>query len=245
MAKTNPLPVDDLRWKCDPGKFDFKTTDEVPSLQEIIGQDRALKSIEFGLGIANSNYNIFVLGESGTGKSTTVMDIIKKKAEGEPIPDDWCYVYNFSNPDAPTALSLPHGRGEALAVDMDELVESLRRDIPKVFESRDYEKHRDEIVEGQQERTRALFFRLEQKASEKGLLLKKSVSGLSVVPAKDGKAMSQADFDALPKAKKTQIEQDLAQMQEKLSDVIRDARVIEKETQERIKALDREVVQYV
>ncbi|HXI10928.1 MAG TPA: ATP-binding protein, partial [Thermodesulfobacteriota bacterium] len=116
---------------------------------------------------------------------------------------------------------------------------------PKVFESRDYEKHRDEIIEGQQERTRALFFRLEQKASEKGLLLKKSVSGLSVVPAKDGKAMSQADFDALPKAKKTQIEEDLARMQEKLSDVIRDARVIEKETQERIKALDREVVQYV
>ncbi len=245
MAKNNPLPAEDLFWKCDPGKFAFKTTDEVPSLQEIIGQDRALKSIEFGLGITNNNYNIFVLGESGTGKSTTVMDIVEKKAKEEPVSDDWCYVNNFSNPDAPKALSLPPGRGAALAVHLDDLVESLRRDIPKVFESRDYEKHRDEIFEGQHERTRLLFFRLEQRASEKGLLLKKSVSGLSVVPARDGKAMSQADFESLPKEKKARTEEDLAQMQEKLSDVIRDARVIEKETKERITALDREVVQYV
>ncbi|MBI5588659.1 MAG: AAA family ATPase [Deltaproteobacteria bacterium] len=245
MPKKNPLPVEDLFWKCDPGKFTFNTTDEVPSLQEIVGQDRALKSIEFGLGISNNNYNIFVLGETGTGKGTSVKDIVEKKAREEPVPDDWCYVYNFSNPDAPKALSLPPGRGADLAVQMDDLVESLRRDIPKVFESRDYEKHRDEILEGQQERTKALFFRLEQKAIEKGLLLKKSVSGLSVVPAKDGKAMSQADFDALPKDRKARMEEDLTLMQEKLSDVIREARVIEKETKERINSLDREVVQYV
>jgi len=245
MAKKNPLTVEDLLWRCDQGQFSFNTTEEIPSLQEIIGQDRALKSIEFGLGVTDSNYNIFVLGDSGTGKSTTVLDILKNKAQGEPVPDDWCYVYNFSNPDAPVALSLPPGRGVELASGMDSLVESLRRDIPKVFESRDYEKHRDEILEGQQERTRALFLRLEQMASGKGLLLKKSVSGLSVVPAKDGKAMSQSEFDALPKASKEQIEQDLTRMQEKLSDVIRDARVIEKEAQERIRTLDREVVQYV
>ncbi|MBI5455217.1 MAG: AAA family ATPase, partial [Deltaproteobacteria bacterium] len=208
-------------------------------------QERALKSLEFGLGVVNHNYNIFVLGESGTGKNTTVRELVEKKARTEPVPDDFCYVFNFSDPDSPKALSLPAGRGSELATDMDDLVDSLRRDIPKVFESKDYEKHRDEIIEGQQERTRAIFFRLEQRAIEKGFILKKSVSGLSVVPAKNGKAISQDEFDSLASEKKAEIEKDLSILQDKLSDAIREARNIEKETKDRIIALDREVVQYV
>lgn len=245
MPNVKSLSLEELRWKCDTDLFSFKTTEDLPSLSEIIGQERALKAIDFGLGIVNHNYNIFVLGESGTGKSTTVKDIIEKKAKDEPVPDDWCYVFNFSDPDAPKSLSLPPGRGSEFAGDMDELVDSLRRDIPKVFESKDYEKHRDEIIEGQQDRTRAIFFRLEQRAMERGLMLKKTVSGLAVVPARNGKAMTQEEFDAMPAEKKSAIEEDLRIMQDKLSDAIRDARNIEKETKDRINALDREVVQYV
>ncbi|MBI5493103.1 MAG: AAA family ATPase [Deltaproteobacteria bacterium] len=245
MPKVNPLPAEELSWRCDPLAFPFKTTDEIPSLQEIIGQERAMRAIDFGLGVANHNYNIFVLGESGTGKSSTIKDIIEAKAKDEPVADDWCYVYNFSDPDSPMAVNLPPGSGSDLAGDMDEIIEALRRDIPKVFESKDYEKHRDEILEGQQERTRAIFFRLEQKALEKAFIIKKTVSGLSVVPAKNGKALSQEEFDALPNDKKAAIEQELAIMQDKLSDAIREARTIEKETKDRINALDREVVQYV
>lgn len=245
MPKVNPLPVEELSWRCDPKTFSFTSTEEVPSLQEIIGQERALRSIEFGLGIANHNYNIFVLGESGTGKNSTVREIIEEKAKDEPVPDDWCYVFNFSEPDAPQAINLPPGKGSEFLSDMDDLVEILRRDIPRVFESKDYEKHRDEILEGQQERTRAIFFRLEQKAIERGLLLKKTVSGLAVVPAKNGKALSQDEFDNLPPEKKAVIEENLTVLQDKLSDAIRDARNIEKETKEKINALDREVVQYV
>ncbi|MBI5903055.1 MAG: AAA family ATPase [Deltaproteobacteria bacterium] len=245
MPKAIPLQAESLRWRCRPEAFAFETTEDLPALEEIIGQDRAMRSIEFGLGIADHNYNIFVLGEGGTGKSTTVKDIIEKRAKAEPVPDDWCYVFNFSDPDFPKALNLPPGKGSELASEMGELVESLRRDIPRVFESKDYEKHRDEIIEGQQERTRTLFFRLEQKAMEKDLVLKKSVSGLSVVPARNGKAMSHDEFEALPNGKKAAIEEDLKIFQDKLSDAIREARVIEKETKERISALDREVVQYV
>ncbi|OGP14374.1 MAG: ATP-dependent protease [Deltaproteobacteria bacterium GWA2_54_12] len=245
MPKINPLPPEELSWRCGPERFSFATTNEVASLSEIIGQDRALRSIEFGLGITNHNYNIFVLGETGVGKETTVRDIVERKAKGEPVPDDWCYVFNFDDADAPTAINLPPGRGSEFAGDMDDLIDSLRRDIPKVFESKDYEKHRDEILEGQQERTRGLFFRLEQKAIEKGLILKKTVSGLAVVPAKNGKPMSQEEFEALPAARRSEIEQDLLVMQDKLSDAIREARAIEKETKDRINALDREVVQYV
>jgi len=245
MAKAKPLPPEELGWRCSTDDFSFNTTNDIASLQEVIGQERAMRSIEFGLGVANHKYNVFVLGESGTGKSSTVKDIISEKAKHEPVPDDWCYVYNFSDPDRPKTLRLSPGRGSDLAGEMDSLVESLQRDIPRVFESKDYEKHRDEIIEGQQERTRALFLRLEQMAAQKGLMLKKSASGLSVVPSHEGKPMPQEVFNALPAEKKAEIERNLEQMQDKLSDVIRDARSIDKETKERINRLDREVVQYV
>lgn len=245
MAKVRPLAPEEASWKCDPNVFTFKTTEEVPTLQEIIGQDRALKSIEFGLGITNHNYNIYVLGDSGTGKSTTVKGIVDKKAKEEPVPDDWCYVYNFAEPDSPMAITLPPGKGFLLVAEMDELLEILKRDIPKVFESKDYEKHRDEIFEAQQERTRSIFMRLEQRAAEKGFVLKKSVSGLALAPAKDGKALSQEEFGKLPPEKKKATEEDMRILQEKLSDAIREARVVEKETKGRIVSLDREVVQYV
>ena len=245
MAGPVRLSPGELSWRCEPSSFSFSTTEELPALTEIIGQDRALRSIEFGLGITNHDYNIYVLGESGTGKTTTLKNIIERKAKGEPVPDDWCYVYNFNEPDSPTAINLPGGMGQELVGEMDELIESLRRDIPKVFESKDYERHRDEIYEGQQERTRALFLRLEQKVMEKGFILKKTVSGLSIVPARGGKAMAQEEFDALPKEKKAAFEGELKLLQDRLSDVVREARNIEKETKERINALDREVVQYV
>src|SRR3990172_4783249 len=224
MRKVSPLPAEELFWRCPPERFSFATTEELPSLAAIIGQDRALRSIEFGLGITNHNYNIFVLGETGVGKSTTVKDIIEAKAKRESVPDDWCYVFDFGDPDTPTAINLPPGRGSEFSTEMDELVESLRRDIPRVFESKDYEK---------------------QRALEKGLVLKKTVSGLAVVPAKNGKPMSQEEFEYLPAERRAAIEQDLVVMQDKLSDAIREARAIEKDTKERINTLDREVVQYV
>ena len=240
-----PLKPEELYWKCDTSKFKFSTTEDVPPLPGIIGQERAMKSLAFGLGISNHGYNMFVLGESGTGKASIVKTRLDEVAASEKIPDDWCYVYAFSDPDRPSAINLPPGLGTAFRDDMIELVETLRRDIPKVFESKDYEKHRDEIFEGQQERAKAIFYRVEQKAIEKGFVLKKSVSGLAVVPAKDGKPMGQEEYNALPKHKKDEYERETHILQERLSDAVREARNIEKETQDRINELDREVVQYV
>ncbi|OGP30973.1 MAG: ATP-dependent protease [Deltaproteobacteria bacterium GWC2_42_11] len=243
--RIQPVPPEKLRWICAPGTFSFKTTEELHVLEGTIGQDRALKAMDFGLGLSSHGFNIYVLGESGTGKTTTIKNLLEKKAKGEKVPDDWCYVYNFVDPDRPFVLSLPSGMGVKLKSDMEELVGALRRDIPKVFESKDYERHRDEILDGQQERTKTLFYRLEQKAQEKGFVLKKTAGGLLVVPAKEGKPMKQEDFETLPKHEKQRIEVDSKFMQDKLADTIREARTIEKETKDRINNLDREVVQYV
>jgi lon-related putative ATP-dependent protease len=240
------LKPEELRWICPPEKFPFSTTADAPLLKGVIGQERARRSLDFGLGVLDHGYNLYVLGESGTGRTSIVRARLEEKAKKEEVPPDLCYVYNFFDPDKPKAMTLPPGKGAEIRQDMDELVETLRRDIPKVFESKDYERHRDELIEGQQERTKAIFYRLEQKAVEMGFVLKKTVSGLAVVSAtKDGKPMSQDEFNRLAREKRAELEEKSRFLQDRLGDAIREARSVEKETQERINALDREVVQYV
>ncbi|HHL40804.1 MAG TPA: ATP-dependent protease [Deltaproteobacteria bacterium] len=246
MSKPRRLEPEELAWSCGTERFRFETTDDIEPLAGIIGQERALRSLDFGLDLENHGYNIYVLGERGTGRESTVRAMLEKKAASEKVPDDWCYVNNFSDPDRPIALRFPPGEGSGFKAAMESLIAALRRDIPSVFESKDYERHRDEVLEGQQERTKSVIERLEKLAESKGFVLKKSSSGLAVLPAgKDGEPMKQEEYEALPREKKEGVEATMAFLQDRLGDAIREVKRIERETRERLEELDREVVRYV
>ena len=103
------VPTEKLRWRCNPETFAFETTAEVPCSDEIIGQERAMKSIKLGLSVESPGYNIYVQGLTGTGKETTVKCVLEQVATESRIPDDKCYVHNFEDPDRPLLLSLPAG----------------------------------------------------------------------------------------------------------------------------------------
>jgi lon-related putative ATP-dependent protease len=240
-----PLKPEDLRWSVDESTLSFKTTADITPLKQIIGQERAIKSLEFGLDLSDNGYNLYVLGESGTGKITAIKSMLKEKAAAEAVPDDWCYIFNFDEPDKPSALNLPNGTGIELKTDMEHIITAIKRDIPKIFESKDYEQHRDEILDGQQERTKEIFHKLELVVEERGFILKKGAGGLAVLPAKNGKAISQEDYDALSAEERNKVDEDTKFLQGKLGDAIREARTTEKETKERIMALDQEMVQYL
>ncbi len=245
MAKPIPLDPSELSNRCDPETFSFSTTKELDSSSAIIGQQRALKAIDFGLGIADGGYNMYVLGESGTGKASIIKSLLERKSKDEPVPDDWCYIFNFSDGDRPDALRLLPGRGVKFKHDMELLVDALVRDIPRVFDSKDYEKHRDEILEGQQERTKAVLHKLEQKAEEKGFILKKTGAGLTVAPAKDGKPISRQAFNSLDKQVREKFDEHSRELQENLSEAVREVGSIEKSVKQRMVELDSEVAQYV
>jgi hypothetical protein len=119
------LSPDALHLPCDPTKLGFQTTDELPDLQDVIGQPRALRALELGSEVAGTDYNIFVLGLPGSGRTTLSKEYLLRKAAGEPIPDDWCYVNNFDNPYTPKALRLPPGCGQQFRKDMLELLALL------------------------------------------------------------------------------------------------------------------------
>ncbi|MEO0225987.1 MAG: Lon-like protease helical domain-containing protein, partial [candidate division WOR-3 bacterium] len=92
-----------LRWRCDPQSLKFETTRDLDVTREIIGQERAINAIKLGLEVEHEGYNIFVTGMVGTGRTTTIGELLKELEKKEGRPGDICYVNNFKNPDMPKA----------------------------------------------------------------------------------------------------------------------------------------------
>ncbi|MDP3015929.1 MAG: AAA family ATPase, partial [Deltaproteobacteria bacterium] len=116
------VPVEKLRWRCDPNSFPMETTETIEPCQEIIGQERALEAIRVGLEIESIGYNIFVTGLAGTGRFTTIKAVFEEMDVKGKIPNDLCYVNNFKNPDMPHMLSLPAGQGNGFKKEMETLI---------------------------------------------------------------------------------------------------------------------------
>ncbi|MFA7061002.1 MAG: ATP-binding protein [Pedobacter sp.] len=239
--KTQLIPAEKLRWTCDPAQFDFETTSELPDLEGAIGQKRALRSIEFGFGMEETGFNLYVSGETGTGRASTIRSILKKRARNEPQPCDWVYVYNFKDNDSAVSLSLPAGMGSQLSTDMKELIEAFKTDIPKALESKEYETRRSEILEEYQENNNAYFQGLEKDAEEHGFALQRTVSGLVIVPQNNGNNYTQEEYEALSADDREKLEHTGKELTEKLNDILRQVRDSEKATKEALSQADRDL----
>jgi len=235
------IPADKLRWSCDPAQFDFETTEHLPDLDDAIGQKRAMRSIEFGLGMEETGFNLYISGETGTGRNSTIRGILKKRGRNEPQPCDWVYVYNFKDNNSAVSLSLPAGQGSQLSTDMKELIEEFKTDIPKALESKEYEILRSEILEAYQEKNNELFQGLEKSAEKHGFALQRTVSGLVIVPQKDGNNYTQEEYEALSDEDREKLEQIGKELTENLNDVLRQVRDSEKFTKEALSQADRDL----
>ncbi|OGW46888.1 MAG: ATP-dependent protease, partial [Nitrospirae bacterium RBG_13_41_22] len=237
----NRLSFDELYRFCDPNIFTFNTTDDLPELKETIGQERALHALDFGLSLESTGFNIFILGEHGTGKMTTVRSFLSQKAMKEPVPPDWCYLYNFKDPDVPVAISLSPGDAVTFNKDMEELVKILRAEIPKIFDSKEYEKQKSKIISESQKQQTDLFSSLEEEAREKGFSVRKTISGLIIVPVKKtGEPLTEEEYELLDEKTRKKIDETGKVLQEKLNDVVRATRESEKLVKEVIGRLEKD-----
>ncbi len=238
MGRT--LSADDLHKPCDPGLFAFRTTAEVPSLDAMIGQARALDSIDFGLNMASGGFNIYVLGEAGTGKTSAVRSFICRKAEREKVPSDWCYVNNFRDPAEPTSISLPPGQGISFQKDMAELVAVLKVDIPKIFDSKEYKRERGAIIEEFQRRQKELFAGLESEAESKGFNIRAAMGEFNLVAVDDaGEPLTEETFKSLSEERKNAIRENGKILQDRLDDAVRTLKKEDKATKEKLGELER------
>ena len=121
------IPVSMLSPVVDPAQLGFDDTSELEPLNEIIGQERAVEALEFGLHMKGPGFNLYVSGPVGTGKGTLVRNMVKRMAQGAPAPSDWCYVNNFQDASRPVCLSFPAGQGCVFKREMAAFIEGLKR----------------------------------------------------------------------------------------------------------------------
>ncbi|UCE22450.1 MAG: AAA family ATPase [Candidatus Aminicenantes bacterium] len=176
------LPADLLRWTCDPEKIPVSTSDECEPCDEIIGQKRALKAIQTGLDIKSFGYNIFITGMVGTGRTTTIKQLLERLEKGDKIPDDILYVFNFKNADEPMLITLPAGKGKLFRETMDNMIAMLKTNIPEMIKSKYYAEQRDEIVESQQKKQKDILQNFEEEVAKEGFSVIQVQMGLFVKP---------------------------------------------------------------
>lgn len=244
MKMPQELGADELRRECDPSVFDFNTTDDISVQAQMIGQERALKAIDFGLNIKSEGFNLYISGIVGTGRNTAIIRAVEKIAEGEPAPDDICYLYNFQNKDEPKALKVPAGMGCAFRKDMEELIKELEQQILKAFVSEEYERHKKSILNKFEEKKSSLQQEIEEFAKFKGLTIQQTLTGFMVAPIHKGKILSDEEFEKLPKGRKKDLSKDEDEVYEKLEEALRKMANLNREIKNEIKKLDEEIGLY-
>jgi lon-related putative ATP-dependent protease len=244
-TKARALTPDELNFVCDPAQFEFETTDDLPELQGIIGQDRAVRAIDFGVEISSYGFNIYAMGSSGTGKTTTVQTFLQRRADQEPVPDDWCYVNNFVDPKRPRAIQLPAGYGNQLRDDMAEFILDLQRNIPSAFDSEDYRQRAEAIVREMEGARNQTLKALETEVGRRGFALVQTAMGLVVAPVVEGQVLSPDQYAQLPEEARSGFEAHRQDLQHELEDAMRDVRALEKKAKEKMRTLNQEVADFV
>jgi lon-related putative ATP-dependent protease len=176
------LSPDNLRWKLDPEKIPFATTEDCKPCEEIIGQERAIKAIKTGLDIRGHGYNIFITGMVGTGRTTTIKQLLEKLEKGEKTPDDILYVNNFKNPDEPMLIMFPGGQGKLFKETLENLIEMLKRNIPELLKSKYYTEKRESLIESQQKKQKEILQKFEEEVAQEGFSVIQVQMGLFVKP---------------------------------------------------------------
>ena len=238
------VPVEALVGDCDPADLPFETTDELPALEAIFGQERAVRAIEFALGMDGGGYNLYASGPDGIGKSTIVESFLRRRAEQMPAPPDRVYVHNFGDPDRPVGIHLPAGEGHQFADAVRQTVESAARELRQAFESDSYARQRTEFAQ-QLERGRSeLLERLTGHAREMGFHLQMTPQGISSSPLVNDQPISDEVFAALPQPQRETIEAAAKQLERVVQESMLEMGRLEREAQERLRSLDDQVASF-
>ena len=203
MKNKNELSYKDLKMTCNTDLFKFETTEELESIQTGIGQDRGIKALEFGLQVDVKGYNLYLEGPSGVGKTMYTKNYLDKISKKKKVPSDWCYIYNFNNPNEPIAVSLNAGQGKEFKEDMDGFIKEIRKDIKKTFNNDDFEKEKALIKQEFEAKRSALLDKLNQDASKYNFQVKAAQNGIYMMPVFEGRAIEEEEFEKFVKENAT------------------------------------------
>ena len=235
-----PVAPERLRRRCDPAALGLTSTAELTPADGLIGQDRALEALRFGLSMTARGYNLHVAGAPGLGRHNAVRGYVERLAATRPAPDDWVYLHDFDEPFRPRAVSLPAGEGPKLAAALEALIDQLRTGLPAVFESEDFRTRRQAIDDAFAEVQNRAFQTIAAEAERKGLRLIPSPGGMAVAAVKDDKPVPPDKIEAMSPEDRARYEDSAREIMRQLAEHMRAIPARDRIRREEIRALERE-----
>ncbi len=244
MAVPEKLSADQVYRRCPLQRLTFETTESLPDLALPWGQEGAMRALEFGTGIDNSGFNLFVLAPRGLRSRALVQDFLARKAMRSPTPPDWCYVYNFDDHDRPQALRLPAGEGRRFRADLEFLVDELRGSVQAIFESEEYQTRLSELQETFDRKQQEGIDAIGEEAAAADIALISSPGGFTLAPMHDGDVLEPEEYEKLDADQRQRIEDRISDLQKKLQQVIQQIPRLRKTFRKQVRALNEEMVQF-
>ena len=234
MNNKNELSYRDLKMICNKDMFHFETTQELEPVTDGIGQERGIKALQFGVQVSIKGYNIYIEGPSGVGKTMYTKNYLDSIAPKKKVPNDWCYIYNFQNPNEPIAVSLPAGQGKEFKESMDGFIKEVKKDIKKTFNADDFEKEKTLIKKEFEEKREIVMSKLSKDALEEGFQVKSAQNGIYMMPVIDGKVIPEEEFDKLEESVKQKYEEKSLIVQQQIMDAIGQIKEIERQADKKV-----------
>ena len=235
------LKPEELANVCHCNKFRFQTSDEVPVLLNTVGQDRGIKAIHTGLSTHADGFNIFITGPTGSGRNSTIKAILDVVSKQQPTPQDWCYVYNFSDPNRPRAINLSTGEGQIFRKDMQEFIALSKERVTKAFESEHHDKERAKIINDISKKSTILTESINKLATELGFQVNSSPEGIFTVPVKDGKPLKPEEYQALEEKEREAIDEKREELQKEIAVILKKGQQLERQLRQKLAELDKRI----
>ncbi len=235
MKKINELSYKDLKDVCNPNMFKFENIKEILDTTDLVyGQDRGIRALEFGVNVDLKGYNLYLEGPSGVGKTMYTKKFLQSKAIKEKVPNDWCYIYNFNDPNEPIAVSFPAGQGIVFKETMDNFIKNIRKDIKKTFNNDEFEKEKKIIKQEFEDKKDAILAKLNEKTLKEGFQVKSAQNGMYMMPVYEGKPIEESEYDKLPLEVKSEFESKSQVVQDMIFEALSELKMIENKSDKKI-----------
>ncbi len=225
-----------------PEQFDFASTDDLEPFRGVLGQERAVEALQFGVAMPRPGYNVFVMGEPGTGRFSFVKRYLKAEAKRLETPADRVYVNHFDEPREPRALELPAGTAGEFIADINGLVDNLLATFPAVFEHPSFQQKKNAIDRAFNKRYDQALDVIERLSLEKNVALYRDSSNIAFTPMVDGKALDEAEFAQLPEADRERFHLDIATLEERLNEELASLPQWKRESSNQLRQLNEETI---
>jgi predicted ATP-dependent protease len=220
MTDSLKLPVSALKLQITPADYSILNKGKNAGTTNILGQERAQSALGFGVAMQNPGYNIYVMGEPGTGRLSMITNHLTPISHNQETPPSYAYVENFENNREPVAIELPAGQAQAFCKDINRLVDNLIATFPEAFESPSYQQKKTAIERTFNQLYNSAINVIEQQSKDKNIALFRDTESITFAPIRDNKVLDEEQFNQLPQAERDVFHKDTETLEDALGDAL-------------------------